>query len=374
MSLIDFPGEPHHIRERREVLEPRIRLVPFEEVKLQTERRHLIKGLIPATELVVVWGPPKCGKSFWITDAMLHSALGWEYRGRRVRQGPVVYCAMEGAAGYGARLAAFRQRYLTEDHEHIPFYLVPVPMTLVRDRDALIAAIRLRLADKKPAAIVLDTLNRSIGGSESDDRDMAAYIAAADALWSEFNCAIIVVHHCGVDGSRPRGHTSLTGAADAQLAVKRDQTGNVIVTVEWMKDGPEGETIVSRLEQVEVGSDEDGEPITSCVVEPANDTQPSASSRWPKGLVFYHRSLLAALDSFGQDTLPFADGPRVRAVNREHVRAEFKRIYPVDGDTEAKKDDALRKAFKRAESDAITRNLIVCREVGDAMRVWAVVP
>ena len=57
MSLIDFPGEPHHIRERREVLEPRIRLVPFEEVKLQTERRHLIKGLIPATGTRRCLGP-----------------------------------------------------------------------------------------------------------------------------------------------------------------------------------------------------------------------------------------------------------------------------------------------------------------------------
>jgi hypothetical protein len=41
--------------------------------------------------------------------------------------------------------------------------------------------------------------------------------------------------HCGVDASRPRGHSSLTGAVDAQLAVKRDTAGNVIVEVEWMK-------------------------------------------------------------------------------------------------------------------------------------------
>ena len=33
-----------------------------------------------------------------------------------------------------------------------------------------------------------------------------------------------------------------------------------------MKDGDAGETIVSVLENLEVGLDEDGEPITSCVV------------------------------------------------------------------------------------------------------------
>jgi hypothetical protein len=35
-----------------------------------------------------------------------------------------------------------------------------------------------------------------------------------------------------------------------------------------MKDGPSGETIASGLERVAVGSDEDGEEITSCIVVP----------------------------------------------------------------------------------------------------------
>ena len=60
-----------------------------------------------------------------------------------------------------------------------------------------------------------------------------------------------------------------TGAADAQIAVKRDNTGTITVTVEWMKDGLEGAEICSRLESMEVGIDEDGEPITSCVLVPA---------------------------------------------------------------------------------------------------------
>jgi hypothetical protein len=64
---------------------------------------------------------------------------------------------------------------------------------------------------------------------------------------------VTIVHPCGVEGTRPRGHTSLTGAVDAQLAVKRDAANNVVVTVEWMRNGPEGEPIVSRLDPFEVG-------------------------------------------------------------------------------------------------------------------------
>src|SRR5262245_39883861 len=83
--------------------EPRIRLNPFNEIKLSLQRRDLVKRLIPRSGLIVVWGPPKCGKSFWVFDLMLHVALGREYRGRRVHQGPVVYCAFEGQKGIEAR-------------------------------------------------------------------------------------------------------------------------------------------------------------------------------------------------------------------------------------------------------------------------------
>ena len=133
------------------------------------------------------------------------------------------------------------------------------------------------LGKVNPVAVVLDTLNRSLRGSELNDEDMTAYIRAADAIREAFACAVIIVHHCGVDGSRPRGHTSLTGAADAQLAVRRDAADNVTVTVEYAKDGPQGDNVVSHLEVVDVGLDEDGEPITSCVIVPIEAPPSSAA-------------------------------------------------------------------------------------------------
>ena len=52
--------------------------------------------------------------------------------------------------------------------------------------------------------------------------------------------------------------------------------GLVTTKLEYMKDGPEGDEIHFRLEQVELGTDEDGDQITSCVVvesdAPAADT------------------------------------------------------------------------------------------------------
>jgi hypothetical protein len=288
-------GNPKHqdSSEPTKGSEPRFKLVPFEQLTIGSELVYLVKGIIPRVGLVVVWGPPKCGKSFWTFDLTLHVALDWLYRGRKVLGGPVVYCAFEGQEGYGRRAEAFR-RNLAEQAAPIPFYLIATRMGLAKDHAELITAIKRDLGeDVKPVVIVLDTLNRSLEGSESDDKDMAAYIRAGDAVREEFGCAVIIVHHCGIDGSRPRGHTSLTGAVDAQLAVKRDGSGNVVVTVEWMKDGPEGEVIVSRLEQVEVGQDPDGDPITSCVVVPVDGPAPTPDK--PKGLPKAAKTALRAL-------------------------------------------------------------------------------
>jgi len=260
----------------------RLYLVPFGEITLGTERRDLVKGIIPRVGLTVAWGPPKEGKSFTVFDMVMHIALGWPYRGRRVHQGPVVYCAFEGQSGIKARVEAWRQRHLAETTEAVPFYLEPVTINLIREHQDLIAVIKRQLGEAAPVAVVLDTLNRSLHGSESSDEDMSAYVRASDAIREAFQCAVIVVHHCGHGADRPRGHSALIGAADAVIAIRKvkDATGEVVVLeVEMVKDGEAGAVVASRLKGVTVGIDEDGEAITSCVVEPAEF---NAGSRPPK--------------------------------------------------------------------------------------------
>jgi hypothetical protein len=290
----------------------RIRLVPFGDITLGRAVRYLVKGLIPRVGLVVVWGPPKCGKSFWTFDLVMHVALGWNYRGRRVQQGPIVYCAFEGQSGFEARVEAFRQRHLAGHHGAVPFYLQPVTLDLVGAHKELIAVIRQHFVDAEPpAAVVLDTLNRSLRGSESSDEDMSAYVKAADAIREAFNCAVIIVHHCGINDSRPRGHTSLTGAADAQISVKRDAAKNIITTVECAKDGPDGDTLVSSLETVEVGSDEDGEAISSCVVVQAEAAAAEPSDRLSRNQI----TMLTVLREAGTRGMSVEDWyERARAV------------------------------------------------------------
>jgi hypothetical protein len=332
-----------------------VRLIPFEQIVLGEARRDLVKSIIPRVGLVVVWGPPKCGKSFWVFDLVMHVALGWEYRGRRVHQGPVVYCAFEGQTGMEARIAAFRHRHLKEHTEAVPFYLQPVRMDLVRDHAAFIATVRRQLDGAKPVVLVLDTLNRSLSGSESNDDDMSAYINAADAIREAFDCAVIIVHHCGINGDRPRGHTSLTGAVEAQLSVERDAADNIVVEVELAKDGPQGTQIVSCLEVVEVGRDTDGEAISSCVVVSSDAEAMPANAKVSGAAEIALRLLRKAIDEAGQPAPPT---PHIPAGTRT-TTPDMWRSYCYQGCiSESTDPDARRKAFVRASRTLQARNII----------------
>jgi hypothetical protein len=319
--------------------------VRFRDIKLSTTSPCIIRGLFPNEGLCVVWGPPKCGKSFWVYDALLHVSLGWEYRGRKVRQGPVVYVACEGERGLGARSEAIRLAKFSDDADP-PFWLLTTRLDLAADADELIHDIKAAIGPHQSVTIAIDTLNRSIAGSESRDEDMGAYVKAADKLREAFGGLVVLIHHCGINGERPRGHTSLTGACDAQIAVKRDAADRIIATVEFMKDGAEGDVIASRLAVVDVGLDEDGDPITSCVVEPAEADAAAIkqNKRLPDAARIALDTLRKAVDEAGQDAPASNHIPQtVRVVDIE----TWRRYHYVGTASDGQTPEARRKAFQR---------------------------
>jgi AAA domain len=278
----------------------RFPLIAFDELRPGTEQSYLIDELFPIAGLALVYGAPKSGKSFWTFDAMMHVTLAWEYRDRAVQQGPVIYCAFEGAHGYHKRGEAFRRHHCLTD-ERPPMFVIPGRADLIKDHAALIKDMHGQLVDRNvdgpPKVVVLDTLNKSLIGSESKDIDMANYIAAAEAIQKAFGCLVIIVHHHGIEESRPRGHTSLRGAIDVMIRIDRDERNNIIALVEEMRDGPEGAQIASRLVVVTVGEDVKGKPLTSAAVEPTD--APSTSEVRAARLTRNQRTMLILLDEAG---------------------------------------------------------------------------
>ncbi|ODM71367.1 hypothetical protein A6452_09335 [Bradyrhizobium elkanii] len=361
-----YEGSPPQLVEA----DSRIRLVPFDEIKLSTHRRDLIKGIIPRVGMTVVWGKPKCGKSFWLFDCLMHVALGWEYRGRRTHQGPVVYCSFEGQSGLETRVEAFRLQRLDGYIGPVPFYLQPITLDLVKEHQALIAAIRATLGERPAVAVALDTLNRSLTGSESSDEHMSAYVKAADAIREAFGCAVIIVHHCGHNDERMRGHSSLVGALDAEISVRRDSEDRILVEVELSKDGPAGARVVSTLEAITVGVDEDGDEITSCVVSPCEEGGSKPRAVWPKGLRLVHEAISAAVLEGGATHCIGGDGPMVRAVPVKAARTIHNRRYVSTGDGD--RTEAERKAWTRNFKQAREVNLIGGEHKDGQELVWLI--
>jgi hypothetical protein len=362
VQTVDFGPEGVRSKPANEPQQPRgyrFKLVAFNDMKPGLEQLYLVDELIPVAGLVDIWGKPKCFKSFWTLDLMFHVAMGWEYRDRSVQQGAVVYCAFEGAHGYKKRIEAIRRHYELEPEQLVPLYIMPGQANLIADHKTLIADIAGQLNGTTPICVVLDTLNKSLMGSESKDTDMSAYVRAAEAIRDAFKCVVIIVHHCGLDDTRPRGHTSLPGAVDAQLAVARE--GNAVtVTVEMMRDGPEETVVTSMVEVIEVGQDHASKVLTSLIVKPGESPAGgSMGARWTGALTIFRRALCEALLTSGEKLV--IAGISTHVVDLEAVRSEFYKTCVAHADGADEKQDTRKKRFYRAVERAQVLNLIGVR-------------
>jgi hypothetical protein len=95
---------------------------------------------------------------------------------------------------------------------------------------------------------------------------MGAIIAAAKDLQAKLGGLVLLVHHSGKDATKGlRGHSSLHAALDAAIEVMRGD-GRWDWRIAKSKDGDDSKAHPFKLEAVEIGEHDDGEPITSCVV------------------------------------------------------------------------------------------------------------
>jgi hypothetical protein len=95
----------------------------------------------------------------------------------------------------------------------------------------------------------------------------------------------LVVHHAGKDATRgARGWSGIRAAADAEIEISRNDAGHLI-SITKMKDGDDSQQWGFRLNQVQVGIDNDGDIETSCVVEYVEAPPKRVKSNEPKGKI-----------------------------------------------------------------------------------------
>ena len=117
------------------------------------------------------------------------------------------------------------------------------------------------------ALVIVDTLAQATaGGNENSGEDMGKAIGHCRTSSEVLHCSVMLVHHSGKDDTKgARGHSSLKAAADTELEVVRSDDQRAM-RVSKQKDGEDGLDMGFALETIPVGTDEDGDVITSCVV------------------------------------------------------------------------------------------------------------
>lgn len=232
----------------------------------ESSLKWLIKGFFPKMVLGMLFGESGAGKSFATLDMCAAISRGIDtWNGHKVKPGRVLYVVAEGVSGFRQRIRAYcHQHAIPRIGMDIIYDVTPNLMDAAQVTDLI-----KEVCEREPyELIVMDTFAQVTAGSnENSGEDVGMALAQCKRLAHRSGAMVLLVHHSGKDVSKgARGHNSLWAACDVVMQVdKGDDTRSV--TIAKMKDGPEGHGYVFKLHTVVMGEDEDGDDITSCIVE-----------------------------------------------------------------------------------------------------------
>ena len=249
------------------------------------EACDFVEGLLTDGGASVLYGPSNCGKSFWAMDLAVCVATGKPFRDElETEAGAVVYLALEGSHGARNRIQALRQaERLPAD---APLFLCFSPVSLLETGHAARLSESVKHAAAQSAMrcrlVVLDTLARAMGGGdENKGQDMGTAVESMDKVRSATGAHVLLVHHSGKNEALgARGHSSLRAAVDTEIEISRPEGENIsTVRATKQRDLPMGEPMPFSLDQVTLGTDRRGKPITSCIVRHEATCMASAAGR-----------------------------------------------------------------------------------------------
>jgi AAA domain-containing protein/uncharacterized protein DUF6371 len=352
-----LPPDPGEEPPPRGTLHGRLLVLGMDDLDTAPPRDYLLKGIISPNETSIWVGAPKCGKSFLLMHVAYMLALGRRVFGLRVKSTKVLYVAAEGEGGIAKRLQALRNKYGRAEN----FHYVAQPIDLMRDGGHSQEVIT---AAKAVGAqlIIVDTLNRALaGGNENAPEDMGAFICNVAEIRTKTRAHVAVIHHGtkASDGRNPRGHGSLEGADDALIEVQKLEGGIRTATLVHSKDDADGMRWGFKLNVVELGTDDDGDPITTLIVQ--EETQaPERADRAAKPSAT-EQVALGCLDH------AMAEHPTTASVGPNHeerpvvAETHWRKTYYA----EARQGDDIQtkgQAFRRVVTGLQSKGLIDCRD------------
>ena len=245
----------------------------------------LVKRWLQDNALIMVHGPSGGGKTFVVLDWCLRIASRMpDWCGQRVKPGTVVYLAGEGHHGLRGRIAAWKHRHQAGP---LSMWLSRAGCDLNTPEGYIKAVNHISKLPERPSVIVVDTLHRFLSGDENSAQDAKTMLDACGALMEKFGCAVILVHHTGVSEEaqhRARGSSAWRGALDIEISIIPAKDGGPMQIVQRKsKDAEMADPVYVRLASVEIPGwiDEDGEQVTSAVIEQGDDAPAQQAPKKP---------------------------------------------------------------------------------------------
>jgi hypothetical protein len=230
----------------------------------------LIDGVLEANTTGLFYGDPGTYKSFLVLDQALHIAIGRDWHGHAVQQGPVIYIAGEGHGGLARRVAAWQTEHGI-DLSGEDIYFSERAASLYDEESALqvVEAVgEIASRTDRPAVVIIDTLARNFGGGdENSNTDMGVFLDHVDRLIRHaYSATVIVVHHTGQAAKdRARGASALRAGVDFEYRTELTGPLKVKVICTKMKDAEPPEDLFFEGRSVLVGTPTEAHELTSLV-------------------------------------------------------------------------------------------------------------
>ena len=321
------------------------------EIEPQLDTEYLVKAWITRSAISVVYGPPNVGKSFLALDIAHAVAKGRRWASCRVRRAPVVYITLEGGAQFDQRVKAL---------DNPEFWVLKVPVNFMDKRhDPTFLAEMLEALARTHGPIgliIVDTLARAMaGGDENSSQDMGKLIASVEHLRDKTGAHVMLIHHAGKNAAQgARGHSSLRAAIDTEIELTKGETDGLSEAVATkQRDMAAGRRFVYRLNEVELGRDTDGDPVTTCVVEQAVDGEEPRRARIKGKAEIALQALSTAIERHGSKRSG-PDYPDKLAVTEEQWK-EACSLHDLFADCTS--EESERKAFQRVRSELNEKRL-----------------
>ena len=257
--------------------------------KLETKPPNwLVPNYIEAESLVLLFGEPEVGKTFFSIDLACSIATGKDFHGLSVDKKPVFYIKGEGHNGFKRRIEGWKKEYNISE---IPLLFTSEtgvalnePHEVTKISDSIEVILENQFIEENPALIVVDTLARNFDGDENSNKDMSAFVKAIDKLRSDFQCTVLILHHPGhSQKNRERGAYALRGAIDTNYRFDKTEDNVRKLQPIKMKEAKLPEPLSFEFKVVDLDDQHEGIENTSLVLKNIENKLPIKTEKNKNG-------------------------------------------------------------------------------------------